>query len=113
MKTESIALDGTFAVMPLEELFQWLDQSGRAGLVSVSRPDGYETWIAVRDRHAVAISPAILEGALSGGNEAERVAVAFESVLDLFALRSARFHFEPRPAVPPGGLRVEHPLGSC
>lgn len=97
--------------MPLEELLQWLDQSSRAGLVTIQRPDGYETWIAVRDRHVVGVSPAVLEGALSGGNDAERTAAALEGVIDLFHIGGARFRFEPRPSAPSGGLTLEQPIG--
>jgi hypothetical protein len=97
--------------MPLEELLQWLDQSSRTGVVTIFRPDGYETWIGVRDRHAVAASTAVLEGALSGGGDAERAAAALEGVLDLFLVSGARFGFEPRPTVPSGGVALDQPLG--
>ena len=97
--------------MPLEELLQWLDQSARTGVVTILRPDGFETWIAVRDRHVVAASAAVLEGALAGGSETERAAAAFECVLDLFLLKGARFRFEAVAGVPSAGIPLDHPLG--
>ncbi len=97
--------------MPLEELLQWLDQSARTGFVTVLRPDGYETWLAVGDRHVSAVSPAVIEGALSGGSDAERRSAALEAVLDLFLISGARFRFEPRPAPPPGGIVLDQPIG--
>jgi hypothetical protein len=110
-KIESAALVGGFAVMPLEELLQWLDQSGRTGLVTVTRPDGYETWISVRDRQTVTASPAVIAGTLSGGSERERVAASLEAVLDLFLFHGARFRFEPGPSTPAGGVPFDQPIG--
>ncbi len=99
--------------MPLEELLQWLDQTGRAGIVHVERRDGLETWLAVQERELAYASPSPLEGALRAGTQAQRSGVALEAVLDLFlgAAAGGRFRFEARGEVPAGGVPIGQPLG--
>jgi hypothetical protein len=111
VKGETATLTGRFTVMPLEELLQWLDQSARSGVLTILRPDGYETWISVRGRHAVAASPPVLEGSLAGGGEAERVAACMENLLDLFLVGDARFLWDPRALTPERAIPLDHPLG--
>lgn len=111
MKREDAALSGPLSVMPLEELLQWLDQTGRAGLVTVERGDGLGvSWLAVKDRELTQASPGVLEGTLRGGSGAERSAAALEALLDLFVVGEGRFRFVPRAAVPSGGAVIEQRL---
>jgi hypothetical protein len=108
---DDAALTGPFGVMPLEELLQWLDQTGRAGVIFVMRQDGFESWLAVKDRELAYASPPVLEGALRGGTPAERSAAALEGVLDLFAVSAGRFRFEARAPLPEDALPIGQPLG--
>ena len=112
MKRDDSALVGPLAVMPLEELLQWLDQTGRTGVVYVERRDGLETWLAVQERELVYASPAPLEGSLRVGTQAQRTGAALEAVLDLFlgVAAGGRFRFEARAEVPAGGVPIGQPL---
>jgi hypothetical protein len=47
-------LQGDLATYPLADLFQWLDQSRRSGVVEVDTADGAPFWIELRDRRIVA-----------------------------------------------------------
>ncbi len=47
-------LQGELATFSLADLFQWLDQSRRAGVVDIETGDGAVFWIQVRDRRVVA-----------------------------------------------------------
>ncbi len=97
---DDAALTGPFAAMPLEELLQWLDQTGRAGVISIERADGFASWLAVKDRELAYASPPVLEGSLRGGNDAQKRAAALEGVMDLFVIAEGRFRFSPRAPVP-------------
>lgn len=111
MKRDDAALTGPFGVMPLEELLQWLDQTGRAGVIRIERSDGFDSWLAVKDRELTHASPSVLEGALRGGNEKERAAAALEGLFDLFVMAAGRFRFEARAALPADGIAIAQPLG--
>ena len=110
MKRDDDALLAPFGVMPLEELLQWLDQTGRAGVVWIERRDGFDTWLAIKERTLIATSPPVLEGSLRGGNPKERAAAALEGVLDLFVMGEGRFRFVARSPLPEGGIELEQPL---
>ncbi len=47
-------LQGDLATYPLADLFQWLDQSRRSGVVEVDTADGAPFWMQLRDRRIVA-----------------------------------------------------------
>lgn len=111
VKRDDAALSGPFGVMPLEELLQWLDQTGRAGVIRIERKDGFDSWLAVKERELTHASPSVLEGALRGGEERARAAAALEGLLDLFVMGEGRFRFEARAAVPADGLALRQPLG--
>lgn len=110
VKRDDAALSGPFAVMPLEEILQWLDQTGRWGVISIDRTDGFSSWLAVKDRELAFASPPVLEGSLRGGNERERSAAALEGLLDLFVMAEGRFQFVARAPVPAGGTAIGQPL---
>lgn len=104
------ALSGPLKVMPLEELLQWLDQTGRAGVITLQRSDGFESWMAVKERELTHASAPVLEGSLPGGGERERSAAALEGLLDLFVVGEGSFRFVPRAPVPAGGAALGRPL---
>ncbi|WP_242346411.1 DUF4388 domain-containing protein [Anaeromyxobacter terrae] len=47
-------LQGDLATFPLSELFQWLDQSRRSGIVEIDAGEGAPFWLHVVDRRIVA-----------------------------------------------------------
>lgn len=110
MKRDDASLLGPLAVMPLEELLQWLDQTGRAGVIAIERSDGFDSWLAVKERELSHASPPVLEGSLRGGTPAEQAAAALEGVLDMFVMSEGRFRFTPRAPLPDGALALGQPL---
>ena len=42
-------LQGDLATFPLPDLFQWLDQGRRSGVVEIDTGEGAPFWIEVRD----------------------------------------------------------------
>jgi DNA-binding Lrp family transcriptional regulator len=49
-------LQGDFVTFPLPDLFQWIDQGRRSGVVEIDSGEGTPFWIEVRDRRIVAAS---------------------------------------------------------
>jgi DNA-binding Lrp family transcriptional regulator len=49
-------LHGDLATLPLPDLFQWLDQGRRAGVLDVDTGEGVPFWLEVRDRRVVTVS---------------------------------------------------------
>jgi hypothetical protein len=110
VRRDDDALSAPFSVMPLEELLQWLDQTGRAGRIAIERRDGFDSWLAVKERELIATSPPVLEGSLRGGTPKERSAAALEGVLDLFVAPEGRFRFEAKARPKDDGIALEQPL---
>ncbi len=68
-------LQGDLATFPLPDLFQWIDNSRRSGVVEVDTGEGAPFWIHVQDRRVVAaarppVQPAGL-GSLAGWTVSE------------------------------------------
>ncbi len=106
MKRDDSALSSPFAVMPLEELLQWLDQTGRAGIIAIERSDGFSSWLAVKERELTHASAPVLEGVLRGGDPSQQSAAALEGLLDLFVMGEGRFRFVPRAPLPTSALPI-------
>ncbi len=49
-------LQGDLVTFPLPDLFQWIDQGRRSGVVEIDTGEGTPFWIEVRDRRIVAAS---------------------------------------------------------
>jgi hypothetical protein len=86
-------LQGDLATYPLADLFQWLDQSRRTGVVEVDTADGAPFWIELRDRRIVASArppgePAGL-GTLAGWRPSDAIEALWpeacaDRIVDLF-----------------------------
>ncbi len=80
-------LQGDLVTFPLPDLFQWIDQGRRSGVVEIDTGEGSPFWLEVRDRRIVAacrppLSQASL-GHLAGWAPAEPVEERWpESVAD-------------------------------
>jgi hypothetical protein len=49
-------LQGDFVTFPLPDLFQWIDQGRRSGVVEIDSGEGTPFWVEIRDRRIVAAS---------------------------------------------------------
>jgi hypothetical protein len=86
-------LHGDLATFPLPDLFQWLDQGRRSGVVEIDSGEGAPFWIQVADRRVVAAarppaSPAGLQS-LAGWAHAEPAEALWpeacaDRIVDLF-----------------------------
>jgi uncharacterized protein DUF4388 len=47
-------LQGDLATLPLPDLFQWVDNARRSGVIEIEPGDGVPFWVEVRDRRVVA-----------------------------------------------------------
>lgn len=47
-------LQGDLATLPLPDLFQWVDNARRSGVIEIEAGDGPPFWVQVRDRRVVA-----------------------------------------------------------
>jgi hypothetical protein len=62
-------LQGDLATLPLPDLFQWVDNARRSGVIEIEPGDGPPFWVEVRDRRVVAAArppPAAGLASLSG-----------------------------------------------
>ncbi len=86
-------LQGELATFPLPDLFQWIDNSRRSGVVEIDQGEGEPFWMQVRDRRIVAAArpppqPAGL-GSLAGWSVPERPDALWpeacaDRIIDLF-----------------------------
>ncbi|HET6413400.1 MAG TPA: DUF4388 domain-containing protein [Anaeromyxobacter sp.] len=114
-------LQGDLATFPLPDLFQWLDQGRRAGVVEIDTGEGAPFWIEVRDRRIVAASrPSPVQaglGRLAGwvpGVSPETLwpEASADRIIDLFlGPPSGRFALADDPAGYEEGVPLDLPVG--
>lgn len=114
-------LSGDLSTMPLWELMQWAEWSGRSGRLRVER-GGVRQWIAIAEREVVAASPppGLPPGAVRQADEDEVPWLtlppedeAIERILDLFLRDGGTFTFEPDEpgdGLRAGGIALEVPV---
>jgi hypothetical protein len=114
-------LHGDLATLPLPDLFQWLDQGRRAGVVEVDTGEGVPFWLEVRDRRVLAASrpPAAQSGlgSLAGWAPSEPLERLWpegcaDRIVDLFlAHSSGRFTLADDPSGFDEGVPLDLGLG--
>jgi hypothetical protein len=115
-------LQGDLATFPLADLFQWLDQSRRAGVVEIEAAgDGAPFWIELHDRNVVASGrPAATRaglGTLAGWHPSEGFEPLWpeacaDRIVDLFlSPGQGRFTFGDQAAGFEGGVPLALGLG--
>lgn len=102
--------------MPLADLLQWVDATRKAALIAIERPDGTSAWMHTADRHVIAASAPLPEGALAsdgrpGAPGPGLRALVVESLLDLFFENSATFVLREGSASPAPAVAVEISIG--
>lgn len=86
-------LQGDLATFPLPDLFQWLDQGRRSGVLEIDSGDGARFWIEVHDRRVLAAARPPAEraglGTLAGWSHGEPAEALWpeacaDRIVDLF-----------------------------
>jgi hypothetical protein len=114
-------LHGDLVTFPLPDLFQWIDQGRRAGVIEVDTGEGAPTWLEVRDRRIVAASrPSSGQaglGSLAGWAHSEPAEALWpeacaDRIVDLFlAPTSGRFALADDPAGFEDGIPLDLGVG--
>ncbi len=114
-------LSGDLATLPLSDLFQWIDNSRRSGVVEIEAGDGPPFWVQVADRRLVAAArpppqpPGL--GTLAGWSQpepAERLwpEACHDRLIDLFlAPAQGRFTFADDASGFDDGVALDVPVG--
>jgi hypothetical protein len=114
-------LHGDLATLPLPDLFQWLDQGRRAGVVEIDAGENAPFWLEVRDRRVVAASrPDATQsglGSLAGWSPSEPLPLLWpeasaDRIVDLFLTAAGgRFTLADDPAGFDDGVPLDLGLG--
>ncbi len=113
-------LHGDLVTLPLPDLFQWIDQGRRSGVVELDTGEGTPFWFEVRDRRIVAASrPSAAQaglGLLAGWAPNIRPEVllpeaAADRIVDLFLTPTGRFALVDDPSGFEDGVALDLGVG--
>ena len=112
-------LQGDLATLPLPDLFQWVDNARRSGVVEIEPADGLPFWVEVRDRRLVAAMRLAQAAPLTGLSswtqplppETLWPEAAYDRLLDLFLDPGAgRFSYAEGAAGFEDGVALDVPV---